>query len=448
MIKGKGLTASNLRNLLEASYSGAEFPAENWAMDKELSGETARVFKHPSGQVVVAHRGTEASATDWGNNAWYASTGEVGYKQTDRFKKSKAVQKNAEAKYGAQFVTTIGHSQGGLLAEYLGKNSREIITLNKATSPWSDNTAGKNQYDIRSDCDKVSMFRNPLKKPGRNDTVIKGKRNILGCKDSVAEHSYDILNRRDANEVFGDRAFYDQVNAAYKQQLNVDRVKTAPSPPPPPAPKPEPTPAPVPEAPVEEKEEPIEGGRSRAKCISDFSTKYVSKDGLKESYDRGIGAHKTNPSSVRNLQGKKGVGGKKLPKEQWACARAKKLSEKGPKAGYDKDLLKGKGFSTAGDSPDPAGLEGKGIAKYSKDKAKSLGVDIKPSTKKGKKIDVFKEGKLVASIGAKGYKDYPIYLAENGKEEADKRRKLYKKRHEKDRHTPGTPSFYADNILW
>ena len=65
------------------------------------------------------------------------------------------------------------------------------------------------------------------------------------------------------------------------------------------------------------------GGSMREKCIDDLSTKYISRDDLSESYDRGIGAWKSNPSSVRNVQGKKGVGGKKLPKEQWACARAK-----------------------------------------------------------------------------------------------------------------------------
>ena len=42
------------------------------------------------------------------------------------------------------------------------------------------------------------------------------------------------------------------------------------------------------------------------------------------------------------------------------------------------------------------------IKKLQYKKAKALGVEIKPSTKKGKKIDVFKDGKKVASIGAKG----------------------------------------------
>ena len=94
------------------------------------------------------------------------------------------------------------------------------------------------------------------------------------------------------------------------------------------------------------------------------------------------------------------------------------------------------------------------IKKYSYDKAKKLGVIIKPSTLQGKKIDVFdKKGNKLASVGALGMGDYPTYmrLEKEGKVEkgtAVKRRKLYKQRHESDRHTKGTNGFYADKILW
>ena len=47
------------------------------------------------------------------------------------------------------------------------------------------------------------------------------------------------------------------------------------------------------------------------------------------------------------------------------------------------------------------------IQPYSFKKAKDLGVTIKPSSKKGKKIDVFKNNQLVTSIGASGMNDYP-----------------------------------------
>lgn len=81
------------------------------------------------------------------------------------------------------------------------------------------------------------------------------------------------------------------------------------------------------------------------------------------------------------------------------------------------------------------------LLKKAKMKASRLGVKVKPSTRKGKKLDVFKNNKKVASIGAIGYSDFNIHR--------DKmRRARYKKRHQKYRLRKGTPSFYASEILW
>jgi hypothetical protein len=89
------------------------------------------------------------------------------------------------------------------------------------------------------------------------------------------------------------------------------------------------------------------------------------------------------------------------------------------------------------------------ITSYTKGKAKSLGVIIKPSTVKGKKIDVFnKKGDKLASIGAIGYGDYPTFVRKKGLEYADSRRRMYKIRHEKDRHKSGTAGYFADKLLW
>lgn len=89
------------------------------------------------------------------------------------------------------------------------------------------------------------------------------------------------------------------------------------------------------------------------------------------------------------------------------------------------------------------------ITDYSYNRAKELGVIIKPSTKKDKKIDVFdKNGLYMLSIGDKNYKDYPTYILEKGKEYADNRRRLYRIRHSKDRKITGSAGFYADKILW
>ena len=88
------------------------------------------------------------------------------------------------------------------------------------------------------------------------------------------------------------------------------------------------------------------------------------------------------------------------------------------------------------------------ITSYSRKKAKQLGVTIKRSKLKGKKIAVFKKGKKVADVGALGYSDFPTYTKTKGKVFANKRRKLYKIRHEKTRKKVGSRSYYADRILW
>jgi hypothetical protein len=82
-------------------------------------------------------------------------------------------------------------------------------------------------------------------------------------------------------------------------------------------------------------------------------------------------------------------------------------------------------------------------------KAKKLGVKIKPSTVKGKKIDVFNsKGEKLASIGALGMNDFYLWKKKEGLEFAKKRQKAYKIRHEKDRHIRGTAGYFADKILW
>ena len=74
-------------------------------------------------------------------------------------------------------------------------------------------------------------------------------------------------------------------------------------------------------------------------------------------------------------------------------------------------------------------------------RAKRLGVSVRPSAVKNKKLDVYKEGKKVASIGDIRYSDY----LQHGDAE---RRRRYKKRHESNRHKVGSPGYYSDQILW
>jgi hypothetical protein len=76
--------------------------------------------------------------------------------------------------------------------------------------------------------------------------------------------------------------------------------------------------------------------------------------------------------------------------------------------------------------------------------AKKLGVSIKPSSKGNYKLDVFKDGEYVTSIGDKRYKDFMIYKEEKGEDYANERRRLYRLRHKKD----GVRGQLAMFILW
>jgi hypothetical protein len=88
------------------------------------------------------------------------------------------------------------------------------------------------------------------------------------------------------------------------------------------------------------------------------------------------------------------------------------------------------------------------ITAYTRKQATRLGVQVKKSTNTSKKIDVFKNGKKIAAIGAAGYSDYPTYTKTHGKEYADKRRALYKNRHEQNIHVKWSNGFLADQLLW
>lgn len=85
------------------------------------------------------------------------------------------------------------------------------------------------------------------------------------------------------------------------------------------------------------------------------------------------------------------------------------------------------------------------IKPYTYQKAKEIGVQVEPSTLKNKKIDVFKEGRKIASIGDIRYSDYSSYIIERGKPYADFRRKLYHMRHSKDHKIEGLLSRF---LLW
>ena len=191
-IKGSGLKANTLKSMIKSTYDRSQVEGWQKIMDTpEVTG-----FKHPSGQIAVALRGTEGTLTDWQNNAVFGLGGETAYKMTPRYKRAKQRVAELEKRYNPEDMTIIGHSQGGLLAEIVPSNARERITLNKATRPqdFLFRRRKKNQYDIRSRFDPVSFF--PLQKS--NYTIDGVSLNPL------KQHSPDVL---EGNKIYGDSKY-------------------------------------------------------------------------------------------------------------------------------------------------------------------------------------------------------------------------------------------------
>ena len=86
------------------------------------------------------------------------------------------------------------------------------------------------------------------------------------------------------------------------------------------------------------------------------------------------------------------------------------------------------------------------ITNYTRKQAKKLGVTVTHSTNTKKKLDVFKKGKKVCSVGNLNFYDFPTFIQKKGISFAKIRRRLYKNRHSKDR-KKGC-GFYADKLLW
>lgn len=193
---GGKLAVSTFKNLLTASYDKKIKNIDGFIQDEKLSTKTSKVYYNPeTGQSVVAHRGT-SGFTDWFNNAVYAYGGEKLYKMTPRYKEAERVQQEASKKYGNENLTTIGHSQGGLQSELLGGESNEVITLNKATRPFS-NHKNENQYDIRTSGDVVSIL-NPFQPKNYNEIIIPSK-----TSNPLTEHGIETLERLEGDRVVG-----------------------------------------------------------------------------------------------------------------------------------------------------------------------------------------------------------------------------------------------------
>ena len=193
-IDGGNLPVSTIQGLLKQSYSSVPTDYKDYTLDKTLSGKRVQVYKqNNSPNAVVVHRGTN-SIQDVGNDLKYVLGFDIS--NSKRAKHSQEIQTKAEQKYGAENVSTLGHSLGSVLASQVGSKSKEIINLNKAVSPADAFTKTKrNEYNIRTSKDFVSLLL-----PIRNNALTI---NSPYFSNVFQEHKTDVLGRLDPNLLVG-----------------------------------------------------------------------------------------------------------------------------------------------------------------------------------------------------------------------------------------------------
>jgi len=194
-ITGTGLPAKDIKIFLDKSYKNRPSDYGDYKVDKELSGKRVQVYHNPiTDKSIVVHRGTD-SIQDWGTNL--AMTFGIKGK---RYKHAKKIQDEAEKKYGKKNIITMGHSQGARWAELLGRDTAEVITLNKPTLPLDIITMDKvpkNQTDIKTTGDPVSVYR----KYQRGNDAVKIVSGIIN--NPITEHKVDVLDRLPADKNIG-----------------------------------------------------------------------------------------------------------------------------------------------------------------------------------------------------------------------------------------------------
>jgi hypothetical protein len=185
-LEGGELDGKTLKKVLNSTYEEENKDIGEFKVDNNLSGKRVKVLTNPNtNQTIVAHRGSQGY-TDWlKTNAGMA----LGYK-SNRFSHADKIQKKAEKKYGAKNISTVGHSLGSAISSTVGKNSKEVINVNKPTLLHEyGRKVPANEFNIRSRGDLVSGLHGLEK--DKKITTLKSR-----GYNPLIEHKPSVLNRR------------------------------------------------------------------------------------------------------------------------------------------------------------------------------------------------------------------------------------------------------------
>lgn len=194
--KGGKLAIGEVKDLVKSSYEKSNKDLKDFDVDHELSGDKVKVYKRKgnSKQAVVVHRGTN-DLSDLALDVQYVLGKDIS--KSSRAKKAKEIQEKAEAKYGKENTSTVGHSLGSTLSSLVGNNSHEIINVNKAVAPQDFfQPISDKETNIRTKYDPVSAL-----------LALKGHKNTLTIPSTsihpLEEHSTDTLDRIDSAKQVG-----------------------------------------------------------------------------------------------------------------------------------------------------------------------------------------------------------------------------------------------------
>lgn len=156
---------TNLADILKSSYMSQSKAASylsdkyGYTYDPSLSSMEQKVFLTPTGQPIIAERGsTRVSDFLWEDPRLATYGGS--FFDTRRVANAKQLSKEVQEKYGMA-PTLVGHSLGAYLAEKGAQATpgSDVYTYNKAAGlPSIFSSTPKNQYDYRTTLDVPSAL--------------------------------------------------------------------------------------------------------------------------------------------------------------------------------------------------------------------------------------------------------------------------------------------------
>lgn len=126
-------------------------------IDSNLSKGHTRVWRQEGKPSVIVHRGTRTARDVVDDGLIALGLGKHTHRYKDAERVTKRVRKADQEAGNGQGAIHVGHSLGGYLAEQSGRHGSQVYTYNKHAIGATGSTLNRNQTDIRTPGDLVSL---------------------------------------------------------------------------------------------------------------------------------------------------------------------------------------------------------------------------------------------------------------------------------------------------